>query len=198
METISKNCGHCAFYVRKPDNEDICAKTGRVVPFLAEKDCWCAERPEDDTNPVTMVETRPERRKKAVKPAAKRGRKKKGEEVPVNPIDAEVTKHCPRCGRDLPLTSFGNNKSAADGHQRWCRECMAAHFQTKKQVKKKAKIAASIKSSPLEDFVMDEILSKCRPAEALPLNSYADQELVDELRARGWSVDCSRTIMQTL
>lgn len=33
-------CGECARYRRMPNYENICDKTGKVVPFLAQKDCF--------------------------------------------------------------------------------------------------------------------------------------------------------------
>lgn len=33
-------CGECARYRLKPNCENICDKTGKVVPFLAQKECF--------------------------------------------------------------------------------------------------------------------------------------------------------------
>lgn len=33
-------CGECARYRLKPNQENICDKTGKVVPFLAQKECF--------------------------------------------------------------------------------------------------------------------------------------------------------------
>lgn len=35
-----------------------------------------------------------------------------------------MTKYCPQCDRDVPLTEFPNNASRVDGKGGWCRECM--------------------------------------------------------------------------
>ena len=33
-------CGECARYRLMPNSENICDKTGKVVPFLAQKECF--------------------------------------------------------------------------------------------------------------------------------------------------------------
>ena len=33
-------CGECASYRLMPNCENICDKTGKVVPFLAQKECF--------------------------------------------------------------------------------------------------------------------------------------------------------------
>jgi hypothetical protein len=38
--------------------------------------------------------------------------------------DAVLTKRCPVCGKELPLTMFSKNKSTYDGVQSYCKECM--------------------------------------------------------------------------
>lgn len=46
------------------------------------------------------------------------------------------TKHCNKCGRDLPLEAFGRDKSRHDGLQRSCKECLRAYtnaFRAKKR-----------------------------------------------------------------
>ena len=44
-------CGECARYRLKPNQENICDKTGKVVPFLAQKECF-------ETKDIEMEEKR--------------------------------------------------------------------------------------------------------------------------------------------
>ena len=44
-------CGECARYRLKPNCENICDKTGKVVPFLAQKECF-------ETKEIEMEEKR--------------------------------------------------------------------------------------------------------------------------------------------
>lgn len=44
-------CGECARYRRMPNYENICDKTGKVVPFLAQKECF-------ETKDIEMEEKR--------------------------------------------------------------------------------------------------------------------------------------------
>lgn len=42
------------------------------------------------------------------------------------------TKKCPRCGRELPVTEFGKNKSAKNGLQPYCKECLRQYARNKR------------------------------------------------------------------
>lgn len=35
-----KVCGECAYYHKRAFGEAICLRTGRVIPYLAQKECW--------------------------------------------------------------------------------------------------------------------------------------------------------------
>ena len=39
-------------------------------------------------------------------------------------------KRCSKCGRELPISEFGNNKITKDGLQCWCKECKNGYSQT--------------------------------------------------------------------
>ena len=41
----------------------------------------------------------------------------------LNNMEIIKEKVCSRCGRSLPITEFGLNKKAADGHNAICKEC---------------------------------------------------------------------------
>ena len=48
---MSNICGECARYRLKPNQENICDKTGKVVPFMAQKECF-------ETKEIEMEEKR--------------------------------------------------------------------------------------------------------------------------------------------
>lgn len=48
-------CGECARYRRMPNYENICDKTGKVVPFLAQKECFEAKEIEMEESKKTKV-----------------------------------------------------------------------------------------------------------------------------------------------
>lgn len=48
---MSNICGECARYRMMPNCENICDKTGKVVPFLAQKECF-------ETKEIEMEEKR--------------------------------------------------------------------------------------------------------------------------------------------
>lgn len=50
-------CGNCAKYVEKPLCEDICAKTGKIVPYFAQKPCFIDKK----TNPDAVEYAGPKR-----------------------------------------------------------------------------------------------------------------------------------------
>jgi hypothetical protein len=56
------------------------------------------------------------------------------------------TKVCPKCGDDLPLTSFPLNKTRRDGRGSWCRLCTGdfstEHYEKNKEKRKKQTTAA--------------------------------------------------------
>lgn len=81
-------------------------RTGKVVGWLQEKDCFV------DKSRV---------KKDSVKP-------KEMEEV-------KSTKKCKVCGRELPLDQFGKNVKSRDGHLGVCHECKSEAARKKREQK---------------------------------------------------------------
>lgn len=52
---MSKVCGECARYRLMPNCENICNKTGKVVPFLAQKECFEPKEIEMEESKKTKV-----------------------------------------------------------------------------------------------------------------------------------------------
>ena len=48
------------------------------------------------------------------------------------------TKHCNKCGRDLPLEAFGKKTGTKDGLQSWCKECQKESTLAARERKKQA------------------------------------------------------------
>lgn len=78
-------------------------------------------------------------------------------------MESSQVKVCTKCGRELPIEMFGKGKGK-DGKRTWCKECMnkaARDYHRKRRVAKEA--------------VPNPALSEFTP-----------QELITELRARGY------------
>lgn len=114
-----------------------------------------------------------------------------------NPEDEEATmtklapqaktKTCTKCGRELPISEFYAKTGAKDGLQTICKECYNA--KTKESVARRK--------------AQTETAKQEKPNEAVAgitngLKAITDQTLVAELRARGWEVTCTRTVIETL
>ena len=52
---MSNVCGECARYRLMPNCENICDKTGKVVPFLAQKECFETKEIEMEESKKTKV-----------------------------------------------------------------------------------------------------------------------------------------------
>lgn len=118
--------------------------------------------------------------------------------------NAPKMKTCSRCGKELPLEKFGRNVRAADGYQKICLDCFkeALKAGTKKKGKTKAvkKAAAAIKeaagsaaAAAGSAAAAEASMTSLRSAAIDLLKGFADKELANELRARGWDVLCTKT-----
>lgn len=80
-----------------PFCEDICILTGKVVPYLAQKECFVA-KVEQDTKKLTQDNNKM--------------------------AENANTKVCKVCGKELPIDQFRPNHKSPDGHLNTCKECM--------------------------------------------------------------------------
>lgn len=109
-------------------------------------------------------------------------------------------KRCSHCGRILPVTEFRKHKGTKDGLQYACKECQVEMTTAAKQ-KRTAKRNEVIREAQKEVIkekirnedpevmeqkveVINELTLPVRPLIALEFAS--DQEIVDELRRRGY------------
>ena len=139
---MSQVCGDCARYRKMPFCEDICILTGKIVPYLAQRECFVA-KVEQDTNLLNQDTNKM--------------------------AENANTKVCKVCGKELPIDQFRPNPKCKDGHLDTCYECL--NNKIKETNKKKEEV----------DVTKE-------------LHLYADEELVQEFRERGWEVTCTKTI----
>ena len=92
----------------------------------------------------------------------------------------ERTKVCKCCGRELPISSFQKQVKSKDGYMHICRECKGKS-RTEEVVVCKAKdepIGLTDSGFPQTQDKFDRF------------QEYTSEELVGELRFRGWEVKC--------
>ena len=78
------------------------------------------------------------------------------------------TKKCSRCGRELPVTEFGKNKSAKDGLQVFCKECFRQYARNKKA------------DAPKQGGGLQPVYTNPQ------LANFTPRQLMEELKARGF------------
>ena len=128
--------------------------------------------------------------------AIKKSREKKEAKDGAKP----PTKLCKRCGRELPLVSFGKNASTKDGLQYWCKECQNRSVTAAKAKKRAAEDSFLGKSepepepAPLTEALQEVVEGPAPQPTPAALEGIDSVELVRELRARGYTVEASRPI----
>lgn len=107
-----------------------------------------------------------------------------------------TTKVCKTCGRELPLDAFGAHAKTWDHKATVCKECMVEKLTKNKEKARRAnptpapvldESIKTVKTPPADELVRTEP-TKC------PLAAYRSKRLVEELRARGYTVKCTRPI----
>jgi len=161
-------CGDCRYFCKKRFSEAFCERYGKVTSPLAQRDCFSRKQ-----NGVEH---------KLIKP------KRKEMENNTN----IALKRCKECGRELPMSSYRPNPRSKDGHLGICYDCLNKKVKEGWQ-KDKTKDAEPPKlPEPEQAKVHDPFEAHLNKLEILMETS--DQELVDELRERGYSVICTKTI----
>jgi hypothetical protein len=93
------------------------------------------------------------------------------------------TKVCNKCGRELPVESFGKNHTCKDGRCGTCKDCKNAYTKEwwkKNQEKKKAQA----KENERIEFEKKYKIYTCKE-----LAPFTPRELMLELKARGYTGD---------
>lgn len=164
-------CGHCANYHHQPFHEDRCLRNGKIVGFLWERDCYTPKlnpNAESEQKPIIIEQDQSEMEQNT----------------------NITTKVCKECGRELPVEMFGKHFRTKDGFQPLCRDCRSAKVKGKTQKREVEEETRVVIDGEKVSKELDAIASRVQRS----ISSALDQELVDELRARGWDVKCTRTI----
>lgn len=88
------------------------------------------------------------------------------------------TKVCKKCGRELPVAMFYKASNRKDGLQIYCKECQA---EVNKESNKRRNRAAKVAKAEAE-ALYSKGLDPNRP-----LAKFTPRELMEELKARGYS-----------
>ena len=86
----------------------------------------------------------------------------------IKEMEANQTKTCPKCGRTLSVDNFYSSKNSKDGFRTYCKECYNKQTQLNR---------------------IKKITTAPNPA----LEEFTPQELISELRARGYTGSLSYT-----
>ena len=107
-------------------------------------------------------------------------------EKPVLPEEKKPeTKVCKGCGRELPLSSFSRNRSGIVG---FCNDCMAAKRKATAERNKAHDDAPIIPKQTAESY------EELQPDLLGLLQLASDDELVQELRRRGYSGTMTKSV----
>ena len=120
-----------------------------------------------------------ERMKTATERQKPTGRPKKVTEDP-------ETKHCPKCGRDLPRSAFHPKLEAKSGLQSYCKECNRPKSKKTMNTTTPTPTPAPVLNESIATMKTDKITN--------PFDAFKDHELADELRARGYNVRAEKTV----
>lgn len=96
---------------------------------------------------------------------------------------------CKICGKTKPLVDFARHGKAKDGYSHTCADCYADIMRkagVKGGKRKKTPVPDSANSANSANFA--------NSAHA----EMTDKDLVSELRRRGWTVSCTRTVEEAL
>lgn len=182
-----KTCGDC---VNMRAEDGYCGRKSAYVHVFDEAPGKCFVSKEDVEETIAAAPKIP--RRKRGKPTTteipKAGQKPKRDGRRGHYLVPEGMKYCPTCGKVKPLEDFGNCKSKSDGKAYQCKECAAA--TTRENYRKKKEEIRRLK----EEGAAPQP-AKAEPKEStLTIKELSDADLVAELRYRGWTVTCRKSI----
>jgi ribosomal protein L40E len=105
-----------------------------------------------------------------------------------------TTRVCRVCGRDLPLDAFGSHAKTWDHKATVCKECMADRLRKNKAPKPTPAPVLdegirTVKATPVDEPILLADIDT-----GFSLENVESIRLVEELRARGYTVTCQRPI----
>ena len=197
---MRNTCGECQHYGNGPVTGPICTKTKKPTSVLMVKDCFEART----TDPVTVTKEcnrchrvlpitefhRNHTRKDGYQCQCKDCQRElahlmyvKSEEAKQTeqPLEVPTTKVCAKCGRELPVENFGHTKKNKNGLKSYCKDCENENCR-KYRAKRYGQPKKERKPKTVDVPVINDLLPQPVPA----ISTFTDDELIRELRHRGW------------
>lgn len=109
---------------------------------------------------------------------------KKEKPVQEQEVLPEGQKRCRRCGRILPVTAFGRHATTPDHLHPTCTECRKAEGRA--VYERNCARKGITPKPPRVDVPKEDVLGT--------LPSFTDEELVAELRRRGWTITATKEL----
>ena len=196
-----ENCGSCKHYVYNPVQGPSCPRTGKAVSYLMQKDCF---EPITEQTPdvVTKVCNRCHRmlpitafnRKSNTKDGyqfqckecqAEMARQlyQKRKEEQAKAVSVPETKTCRQCGRELPVSMFGNAPKNQHGLKSYCRDCENENCRKYRAKRKAAR--QKEKSEHLADQIQDAPVRNNLAEMAIPVEELTFAKALRQLIAYG-------------
>lgn len=170
---------------RKPGTK-VCKKCGRELPL----DQFPLHPHSRDGHNNTCRECFASRmREVQLERAAKKP--KKAKPVKVREDLPEGMKRCKRCGQVKPVTEFGRHKNTFDHLHPCCNDCRREQGRAAYEKKCAALGVKPVPAKSADTQIPQPAGKKYAP---LTIRELSDQDLVKELRYRGWTVTCTKEI----
>ena len=134
------------------------------------------------------------------------------EEMIIQPVDepveakakakatAEPMKHCSKCNQDKPVSEFGKHAGTKDGLYYCCNDCRRALQKGYNAIwyqRNKAKNNPDAKRKyPVKKTTTPA--TKTEAVESSNLKAYTDEQILQELKARGYTGEMTKTVRFTL
>lgn len=99
--------------------------------------------------------------------------------TPVTEKPEIATKVCKRCGREHPVSEFGRHSKTKDGYQPVCKECRSKEMKGVPRPVRKGKSEKPINPEPIKKKGQDDKI--------VTLSQFTDDQLIEEIRRRGWN-----------
>lgn len=172
---MRKSCGQCRHYKVNRYLESICTLTGKNVGYLWPGEDSCFEPLSLPKPPTNDNKVEPNDNK--LKPEA---------------METPDKKICKCCGRELTIEHFQPNPKCKDGHLDTCKECMTA----KRESSRKRNLLGTAIPAPQTETIAETVKKIQEEPTVIVdvLEGFTDEDLVAELRDRGWTVRCTKVI----
>lgn len=214
---MTMKCGHCKNYRKFGYATWVCGLTYREACFFGSCDKFEKKEEVRSGLPEKTETTKSTKTTKTMNNESvtkcnddKKGHEDKNVTVSQNTAATEKgprMKVCNVCGRELPIEQFDKQYKSADGHFKSCKECrkkkiaagMKRHYDgiasrieaEAEQIFKTEKAVAPEKKQGWAEY---KVTPEEKKDEIIGNQPVSDQQLVDELRRRGYEVVCTKII----